>query len=325
MLILQSDLLLNGFRFDFVADITIQSSWDLLTDRAEIVIPQNISYRRDGQLIRNIVEGDNAIFQRGGSVEVSLGYGQVKKRFQGFISDVFPQRPIRLDCEDEMYLLKQTNINKFSKSKVTLPDLLQEILPKGTQFEAIELNLGDFRIKNSNVAKVLQWLKKNYGVSSYFRDGVLFSGLAYQTEDPTLLTPIIFEFEKNIIDDSDLIYKKVDDQKIKLRAVSIFPDNTKVEIEVGDPDGDQRTIYRYNVSESDLREIAEEEIKKIRYEGFKGSFEAFLEPMVKHGDAVQIINQDIPEKNGVYLVKKVTTSFGQEGGRQFIELDRRIS
>lgn len=325
MLILQSKIIINGFDFDFVADVSIESSWEMLTDTATIIIPRNISYKRDGVVIENIVEGDNAIFQRGGAVEISLGYGGTIKRFSGFISDIFPRRPIRIECQDQMYLLKQRNINKISKSKIDLSDLLEIILPKGTDFEAIDLNIGDIRIKNTNVAKTLQWLRQNYGVSSYFREGKLFCGFAYAIEDPSLLNPIVFRFGENIIDDSDLIYKKVDDEKIKLRAVSIFSNNTKVEIEIGDIDGDQRTIYRYNVSEKDLRVIANEELKKIRYEGFKGSFETFLNPIVRHGDAVQIENIDLPEKNGVYLVKRVNTTFGQGGGRQIIQLDRRIS
>jgi len=64
---------------------------------------------------------------------------------------------------------------------------------------------------------------------------------------------------------------------------------------------------------------------RLKYEGFEGSFETFLEPKVEPGDAVRIIHKLYPEKDGVYLTKSVRTKFGASfGGKQTIDLERKI-
>ena len=45
-------------------------------------------------------------------------------------------------------------------------------------------------------------------------------------------------------------------------------------------------------------------------------------PRVKHGDVVELIDSQVPDRNGKYYVKRVSTSFGMEGGRKTIELDK---
>ena len=42
-------------------------------------------------------------------------------------------------------------------------------------------------------------------------------------------------------------------------------------------------------------------------------------------ETVEMINNEIPEKDGVYLIKKVVTKFGTNGARQIITLDNKIS
>lgn len=79
------------------------------------------------------------------------------------------------------------------------------------------------------------------------------------------------------------------------------------------------------MSDADLLKLATEALEKLKYEGFRGSFTTFLQPMVRHGMAVKLIDPLIPDRNGVYLVRQVITRFGMEGGRQEITLDRKIA
>ena len=199
-------------------------------------------------------------------------------------------------------------------------------MPRDIPFKAIDVDLGNFRIKRpTTVSVVLDYLKSNYGLSVYFRDdGVLNAGFAYNVENITTQGAPIFQFGHNIINQSDLFYQRAEDQLIKVLAVSIQPDNTKIEVEVGDPAGELRTLYRYNVDEPSLRAFANEQLGRLKYEGFTGTFETFLEPRAIPGQAVEFRDSAFPEKNGFYLVRSVVTRFGSQGGRQFIELDRRI-
>jgi hypothetical protein len=291
-----------------------------------LVIPKKLKYVRDGQIINNIVSGEDPIFTRGKPIRLLAGYdGRTEEIFKGYISDISPQLPLEFRFEDDMYILKQTTITNYSKKDLTLKSLLTDILPAQYQnFKALDVQLGWMRIKRSNVASILDHLKSHYGLTCTFRGGVLYAGLRYDTTDPLNLNIHEFVFERDIIDDSRLVYKREDDVLIKLKAVSINDKNEKIEVEVGDTFGDQRTMYFYGLDEKALREIAEESIVKMKYEGFFGSFETFLQPKVEPGDAVKMVNKKLPEKDGVYLVKAVDATWGVYGGRQTIHLDRKV-
>lgn len=338
MLILNTQSNIAGYNFDFVHEVEIASSWDNLTDTARLIIPKKIIYKRNGVELENITRGKDSIFRVGDAVDLAAGYSGgintsgLEVRFKGYITSVNPKFPIEMTLEDEMYQLKQIKVGVYSKKDLTLKQVLTDILPAKYQgFIADDRNIGYLRIKdpNTTVAGVLRHLKETQGIQSYFRNGVLVSGFAYTNKDPDNADrneiTAIFDARKNIINADNLEFKNKDQYKVKVKVVSIFPDNTKIEEEVGEDGGDNYTIYVYNIQQKDLRDRAEAELKKFNYTGFKGTFETFLEPKIKHGDTVKLIDDRITDMQGVYLVKSVTTRYGVNGGRQIIELDRIIS
>lgn len=334
MLILKNSSNISGFDLDFIHEVEINSSWNNLTDSARVVIPKKITYKKNGVFIDEIVRGENPIYNIGDSAVLNAGYAGgigntiLTERFRGFISDVSPKLPIEMMLSDEMYLLKQQKVGSYSKKDLTLTQLLSDIMPSDIPFTSDDRNIGYIRIKdpNTTVAGVLKHLKDKQGIISYFRDGTLISGFSYITENPSqVFDEIVFDARVNIVDDSNLIYNKEEEYKINLTVVSIYPDNSKEQVRVGDESGDKRTIYVYDIPKTELEDIANEELKKFKYEGFRGSFVTFLDPIVKHGDAVTILDNRVSDRNGTYLVKSVTTNYGMGGGRQTIELDRRVS
>ena len=112
--------------------------------------------------------------------------------------------------------------------------------------------------------------------------------------------------------------------RLKVKAISINRDNTKTEIELGDPEGEQRTSTYYNVSKKDLTEFATRDLERFRYIGFRGSFKTFGEPVVRHGDIIQVVDPTIADRNGRYIIKSVETTFGQNGYKQKIELEAKV-
>jgi len=327
LLVLKNITTLDSFTFDFLTELEFTQSVEKLTTLGSLIIPKKLQYKRNGQIITNVIEGKDPLFKRGTPVTISAGYDStVNQIFKGFVSDVIPRLPLEFSIQDEMFKLKQVTISNYSKNNLTLKQLLTDILPSGYKFNALDVNLGWFRIKRSNVVAVFEHLRTHYGLTCNFRNGVLYAGLRYITTNPLELNIHEFEFEKNIIDDSKLIYNREDDVLIKLKAISIDGKNHKIETEVGDTDGDQRTMYFYGLGLADLKKIAAENLSKMKYEGFFGSFDTFLLPKVVPGDAVRMINKRLPEKNGVYLVKEVTTRIGPNiGGRQTIHLDRKVA
>lgn len=301
--------------FDFVNEVEIETSYENLTDTAKITIPRKLNF--DG---KPIAVGVDSIFKRGDSVKIELGYfPDLRTVFEGYISKVNPKTPIVLECEDKMFILKTTIISKYSKTSVTLKNLLTDIIGDVVEFRTLlDVELGSFKVSNASVAKVLDTLKSDYGFYSYFVNGVLNVGLAADASDTQTIE---YKFEENIIDDSSLEYQRSEDMRLKVKAVSInSSDNSKIEAEVGDDDGALKTFYTQNATLEGLRQFANLKLTEWKYEGFSGSFTTFGEPYIRHGDTAKLISDKFPEKNGLYEVVSVKRYFGMDGYNQQPEL-----
>lgn len=297
----------------FVNNISIKSTWKEFVDTCEIKFPKKIT--KDGS---PIVVGLNSIFTRGDKIKIELGYfPNLETYFSGYISKIETGSPLTLKCENEMFILKQTTLTKSYKS-INLNILIPEIV-SDFKTDVVDAELGSLRLTKVTPLQVLEEIKKTYSIESFFKDSVLYSGLAYI---PKLTKVFNITFEKNIIDHS-LEWQNEDEIKIKLKAISMKPDNSKIEIEVGDADGETRTGHWYNLNEKQLKDIATREISKFRFTGFRGGFVTFGNHKISHGDVINLRSNKFPEQNGYYFVDGVQTEFGMNGFRQNVELGRK--
>ena len=300
--------------FDFVTSIEVKSSYERLTDTAKIVLPRKLNFEG-----KDLFSGNNAIFKRGDAVKIEMGYyPDLKTIFEGFISVVNSSLPVEIECEDNMFVLKNTTIKKYAKESVSLNELLTDILPSSIDFKCLDVQLGSFRISNATVSKILDTLNSGYGFYSYFVDGILHVGLPSDASDTNTEE---FKFEETIINSDDLKYQLKEELSIKVVAISMQSDNSKKEVTVGDTEGSQRTYYTYNASDSDLQKFADLKLNEVKYTGYTGSFLTFGEPFVRHGDIAKLTSTKLPERDGNYDIVSVTHSFSVDDGyRQEIEL-----
>jgi len=252
--------------FNFCHSIEIDSSYENLTDTCKIVIPRKLTF--EGLYL---FSGDNPIYKRGDNITVKIGYvPNLETVFTGYISKVGSNVPTILECEDEMFKLKQYTVNYPSlgngTTKSTLKNLLDSIL-NGLDYEVIDdIDLGTFRASKATPAQILDKLKSEYGLFSYFKNGKLHVGFA---NDASVTKEAEFKMEEVIINSDTLEWQLADEIRIKCVAISMNPDNTKTEIEFGDPDGNQITIHKYNMNEKSLKFAAQQWIDENKYTGFK--------------------------------------------------------
>lgn len=314
MLRLTSNITIGKFRYTGVVDLNIESSWDTLTDTCDLVFPRKVSWQD-----QDITE----IIKKGDPITVEIGYDdQNHIAFMGFVTKIRADIPLEVECEDHAWLLKQNTItNSFQRPELAelLQDAVSAHVPVAAQPDS--LRLGPFRYTNVTPAKILDTIKKDYFQKFWFRNGELYGGLAYW---PQTRSNANIRFERNVVD-HDLEFRQAEDIKIKLKVVSIGPDNKKEEYEFGDPEGEQRTIHYYDMSAAAIRKIADEEIDRLKYTGYRGTLTTFGKPFVQHGDVVNLTSEKYPERDGSYLIKSVNYSFGQSGYRQELELDQRIA
>ena len=247
------------WEIDKVSEIEIVRDTDSLTDTCRITLPKKMKWI--GEDIIPISKGDR--------VEVSVGYDDnLQMAFSGYVRDVGFKTPVVITAEDEMFRLKTMATRKLSYPNVTVSELL------GDQLQGYDIrvfgsqSLGCYRVTSDTVASLLGELK-NQGVKSFFRysDGkaVLYAGVLF---DRGLSEDIqVFSDDINIIDYSSLEWKRADTMRIKVKAVSIMPDNSKIKAEVGDKDGEVRTLHTYNKNAQELKEWADGEVSRLKKDG----------------------------------------------------------
>lgn len=338
------------FKINYMHEASTSESWANLTDYFSFTLPKQIN--RDG---KNIFVGEDALLHRGDRVIVKHGYyPTLNKIFDGYITEIGSKIPVVIKCEDETFLLKNTNIifptkrtvitnsikkngtygKRLKKPRVivdtySLDDLLDEILPDYIHYECLDMQLAKRAYTNVSVTRILEDLRSTYGLYSYFRtddngDQVLHVGFA---SDASTGNTVEFEFENNIIDDSSLEYQVESDIFFKI-VVKLMNENNEVEeTTYGDTDGSQRTFHLYwdsSKAKPDVKKFGQDQLEKLKYTGYKGSFMTFGEPYVTHGDIVKLTSKKMPERDGNYLVKEVKRTWGMNGSRQEIFIEQKV-
>lgn len=310
--------------FNQVTNIEVTSSWTKLTDVAVIEMPRKINVRKN-QILTEL----NNVVRKGDPVKIAGGYNTNSKvEFQGFVRSVGKNVPLRIECEDYMYLLK-LDAHSFKLKEPTLEHIVEQVL-NGTQL-AVKRSEGflfdvqvteteplfdQFTARNMTGAQVLNHLTDKFPIMAYFRhdpDGVnvptLVVGYRYD-EAPPEKKPIL-RFGTNVPRSGwQLDYQNAEDVKVKIRAISNLKNGKKLIVEVGDLDGETRTLNNYQVpTKTQLTKIAEEELKHYKRDGFSGSVTAFGEPFIQHGDVIVVDDPVYTHEEGSYYVDETVWKF----------------
>lgn len=303
----------KSWQVPFVTSVEITRDTEKLTDECKITLPKRIKWDGEAQIP----------VKRGDSIKVWTGYGEdLELAFAGYVRSVGIKTPIVLTCEDEMFKLKQMPCVKKAYKTVTLETLLKDQGLDGVKVFG-EQNLGQFRVTDDTVAALLGRLQDS-GIRSFYRyeDGkpVLYCGVIFERDTKPSQ---VFATGVNIISDSSIEQQLAANIRLCVKAVSIMPNNKKIKVEVGDKDGEHRTLHTYNKSESELKAWAEQEIKRLKVDGLKGSFTTFGYRLVDKLDAIGIKIDG--NKMGVYQVQKNVIKYGTGGYRQEITLGQRVA
>jgi hypothetical protein len=315
-----SDILLGDYRYPYVCETQIESSWKNLTTTCAIQLPKTTTDRKANNPAQKIITvGNEAI--------VSFGYdSRVLERFRGYISEIKPGMPMDFKCEDEMWQLKRREVqNKSWRNGVRVADVLQYLGFAPTDYELIgngSVDIeGDFSLRDCvNAAQALNHLKDALPLAFFFREGKLIVGDPYKYQNPNRVN---FAFGYNIVSHS-LEYKNAEDVLIQVEAISKHDTGKDVKVVIGDKGGERHTFHvGMNQNEAQVRKIAEENLWRFKWSGWRGSFQAFGEPIVRHGEIV-VLHDKTNEITGSYWVDKVVTTSGTGGIRQNITIGRKV-
>jgi len=295
-----------------VSEVTVESSWKEFTDRAEIIMPRNV------KILNNLINVKYSdIFKNGDPVEIRMGYGtgELPVEFTGYITDVSEGVPVVIRCEDEMYQLKRGNVSIVSGA-ITLKNLLKQAA-KGYEIDCPDMNFGAVRFSNVAPIAVLDQIKKDTGLYSYFDGKILRCGVIYG--DQSDVQPVNIHLEKNAVSES--LNKKSETDEVEIKAISILKNGKKISVTVGRKGGTsvQRTYIGITVK-AELETRAKADLKKYQAQGFDGSITLFGIPRVQHGMKVHIKSELFKNMEGTFYIEKVVKKFGTGGYRQEVTL-----
>lgn len=334
------DIRIGNFQFNYVHTGTITQNWNNFTDTATITLPNRFRFKN-----KTIIVGQDNLFKRGDPVLIFIGYfPNLVERFRGFISKVKPDSPMIIECEDDMFLLKQVNLKPKAFSNPTIKDVIEyataSIEGLDISFDDETAKIGGFHIDNKgfiNAVTVFEVLKKQFGYNIYFKQGTL--NVRVLKSILSLDAPVHrFGMQQNVVSGSiSLEYQRDDDVDMMIRFTSKQEDNS-VKIFYGIKKNGEPVISTtpsfagvtnsWNIpelSDDQIKRIMLDNIDKFIWEGYTGSFTAFLEPAVNISDKVEVIDSEHTERQGAYLIQSVEITFGVDGGRQIITPRNRIT
>ncbi|MBS1506035.1 MAG: hypothetical protein JSS79_05255 [Bacteroidetes bacterium] len=276
---------------------------------------------------------------------------------------VVPANPIVKD--DGSLGVTLGSVNSYLPKKTSLDDILKVYLYDttlpivGDSFDksnvtTVSVELPGYKSDGAfSLAQIFDDLKDYAGILAYFRGGKIYIGpqswAIFQKEH-------LFAFKQNIIDSSSLYFQSAKSVKYRIEVINIKNNvqtkivNNKYKTKVtntqtlnngqleyfGDAEGEVKKLFVYNYdttspdSQSQLEDLAQQELLRYKYDGYAGSFTTFGAPAVYSGDIVTLYDPDAPSRGGQsqssYLVKAVEREFNADGAsyRQKIYIGRRV-
>jgi hypothetical protein len=296
--------------FKKITACEIERDVEKVTATCKLTLPKNTKWH-----------GETSIpVKRGDKITIELGYGETLHAvFEGYIKSVGVKTPIEIECEDLMYLLKNTPAKKKSYPDATLETLLAEQLPPGVKFETFaKESFGKYTVNSDTVSQLLGELAE-VGITSFFRGDTLYSGMIHSHEEIGGLKQKFFTGEKgNIIDEGDLEWSRSEDTLLRIKASGTDLNGKKISVEVGDKDGELRSYFKYNTTKETLEAEATRRLKDWKIGGLSGSFTTFVAKPVWLLDRIKVQTEYAPV--AVYKVIKNTITYDTGGYRQDITI-----
>ncbi len=320
MFALTSQIKIGEFTLTSVNGVTINRSFHDLGAKAVIKLPvTSVLKQKDKPATR--IETASQI-KVGDRVEIYLGYnGKNELEFRGYVKRLNYRTPLEIECEDIFY---KTRIGpmSFSEEITTLKQCLSTLLPKLTIGYCVDLTLKNFVVKDKPGSWVLDFLKKEYGLTVFFD----INEKLYVCRGTDIVGETIkYQLDYNVIKSNELIYELTKDNPFQVKAICYDRSGEKLEAESGNKEGATKTLYFYDVEDKNqLLLLAQAEHMRYSYDGYKGKIETFLQPYALPGMVASIKDVKYPEREGDYLIESTQVTFNDKGARRMIEIGIKV-
>ncbi len=293
---------LGKIHFYNVSRLKVTETIMELGDRAVIELPRNFGKLNNKPVLDFIKVGDPVI--------IEIGYnGLLAQEFTGFISKISADSPLVIECDDEIWPLKQNSF-VISAKKRSLKELLKLIAPGYT------LDVPEMTIKrgldHASTYEMLRWIQQEFGLFCRVKDKKLTLGYPWDWKPGQKRHKYVRQL--NIRKDR-LKWKTKSEFKVRIRAFYMEGKHKKA-VYVGDPEKGAKCSDVGVIADSaqDAKNNARAIFEKSSFDGFTGSLLAWGIPRIHAGDSIDYEDRTQPEKNGSYLVPAVQIEYNESNG-----------
>jgi hypothetical protein len=309
----------NGlsYKLMLISEIEITESVENLVDTAIITLPEAV--------MNKVLDFENTI-ARGSEIIIELGYdNNLKKEFTGYVKEITTNdSSLKILCEDSLFLfrvgvkdveMKPTSMKKIAQSLI---DQIDKSFKISCDFD---IGYEKFTIHQATGYDVLKKLQEETKANIYFdsENKVLHIHAPYLEKGGD----VVYSMQKNI-EKSSLEYKRAIDKKVEVTIESIDLKGKVRSYTTGTTGGDKITIKVGAVSEIDMKKIAAVTLQQNNYDGLDGSIDSWLIPFVKPTYSAHFIDEDYPEKSGIYYVISTVTTFSDAGGKRVVKFGVKL-
>lgn len=285
-----------SYEFNYVKEVTIQSSYDTLTDTATIIMPKKVFSRLEEEFNpsqfntinnRDRIVSIHDFFKLENFVEIFLGYdGDYKPAFRGYITSVEGDAPVTIMCQDAMYACKKVkavadnspndgsdalniiaenpsiNVESFNPREFFTKRLTELGFP--FKINALDEDLGAMVIqRGQSVCQLLESLKK-HGIHAFFKMEAVGPVLTITNNPQKYGVEEIGGFiERNFIKTPLIgeLVKRLFNEGLQLLAPAL----RAIDDAFGSNQflGSARFRFKHNIISDDLR-VVEEKVKNTR-------------------------------------------------------------
>lgn len=311
---------INGFH-----SVEIESDIFKINQPCKIQIPTSRRLANTDEKEENSIQTP-VQFSKGDKIKMWLGYNDdLKLEFEGFIYRINYKTPLEIECEGYEFQMRKPCEAKTWKT-TTVIEVLKYLI-EGTEI-IIDKNVADIQLvkyvikAGTNKLEALQDLKDNTRTEIFFNGNSLYVGMAY-----TLVSGSVnYKLGWNTINSDDLKYRNADDTLVKVNAIYVKPDGTKVEVSVGDKDGQEHIVKSKNINNIDaLQGFASSVLQKYKYSGYEGKITTFLQPFAKPCMKAVLTDPKYNERGGTYYITKTKVVANRNGGRRYVEISLKLS
>ncbi len=348
------ELRLGVYRVNYVQSIAIMLSRKLPCDTCEIELPM-------------LKEFDLAEFRKDGlalssEVQVKLGYDNPEPLvvFSGVITEISPNIPLKIKCEDHGWNLKQKRFTKSFTKKAKGPlggeetwysELaayaitqagLEPLIPTSARYskDSGDVVRESYRVDHQTCAQVLDDLKKN-GWDYFCVPGTkqIYFGPAWPWGQGIIKQDRKFSFRfgypneynpqnpPNILSSDGLTFtprEKVG--KVIVWFVDSEFTKTAVKGEYGSGEPVREFSFEESVddnAEAVARARAKQLHQQLNSNSFTGSFDTIGHPFLTHSVEIYLEDTHHPERSGDYWIDQVEHKFGTDGFLTTVSLCER--